>query len=613
MPFESTKQQRKCYALKAKGQAGSWDCTEWSGETDFAQLPKHKEKQKMGSMKAEAPGIAASLNIDPAQIQQAASDWWSKLPAWQQASLIGGGAGMGSHLLRKSFDDEDSASLGSVAGAGLTGAGAGAGLAALAPETVGNILGKVAGQAARAKKEAEKEAGVAKALMSGAGKLTKSFGVGKQLGQATAKNLMRLPRDVANTAGIAGVSSVVPPFALPAVVAGLKETNSPHVRAVGEEGIPAFGRGFGRVAGAIGGGVAGLLSRGRGGGGRARGLKSMILALGGGYAGQHVGEAAGAGTASTIKHMFEPRAKKAAPISAMMGAAKKLAPSVMGPRIPSAPKPGLGAVGAAGAAGGAAGGATGQKPGGLSSILSSPSMGSSMQQMMPRAGSSLPVLAGGVAGNIAGRFMGVPQRTPAPAQQQQPASAPSYGANPHSAPPAPQSPMRGIQGMMQGVQNSPAMQQMMQQSRGSAIPNQSQMKRSSTVTQQLTKQQAVTKMARFIANLAENVPAGTKAASVERNLKTANTLYKLAEAVRKQQDLFKAVNQIYGTKSAAYRHQVVNGLISGLSKQLKKEATLGGMLGVSKHPSASLSSGTPSPVPGGMKTTSPQSKAMPMA
>ena len=33
MPFKSKAQQKKCYALKAQGNAGTWDCDEWSKET----------------------------------------------------------------------------------------------------------------------------------------------------------------------------------------------------------------------------------------------------------------------------------------------------------------------------------------------------------------------------------------------------------------------------------------------------------------------------------------------------------------------------------------------------------------------------------------------------
>jgi len=40
MPFKSKKQQRKCYALKGKGQGKGWDCAEFSAETDFKTLPE---------------------------------------------------------------------------------------------------------------------------------------------------------------------------------------------------------------------------------------------------------------------------------------------------------------------------------------------------------------------------------------------------------------------------------------------------------------------------------------------------------------------------------------------------------------------------------------------
>lgn len=40
MPFLSKRQQRKCYALKAKGKNKSWDCSEFSAHTDFEKLPE---------------------------------------------------------------------------------------------------------------------------------------------------------------------------------------------------------------------------------------------------------------------------------------------------------------------------------------------------------------------------------------------------------------------------------------------------------------------------------------------------------------------------------------------------------------------------------------------
>jgi hypothetical protein len=43
MPFKSTAQVRKCFAMKAKGEAGSWDCEKWAHETpNMKKLPHHK-------------------------------------------------------------------------------------------------------------------------------------------------------------------------------------------------------------------------------------------------------------------------------------------------------------------------------------------------------------------------------------------------------------------------------------------------------------------------------------------------------------------------------------------------------------------------------------------
>jgi hypothetical protein len=33
MPFKSKKQMKKCFALKAKGKAKTWNCEEWAKKT----------------------------------------------------------------------------------------------------------------------------------------------------------------------------------------------------------------------------------------------------------------------------------------------------------------------------------------------------------------------------------------------------------------------------------------------------------------------------------------------------------------------------------------------------------------------------------------------------
>lgn len=40
MPFKSRSQQRLCYARKSRGENGSWDCSEWSEDTNFKKLPE---------------------------------------------------------------------------------------------------------------------------------------------------------------------------------------------------------------------------------------------------------------------------------------------------------------------------------------------------------------------------------------------------------------------------------------------------------------------------------------------------------------------------------------------------------------------------------------------
>lgn len=54
MPFKSKAQQRKCYALKAQGKNGSWDCGEWSKETkDFKKLPEKAPKKAKKAKKVK--------------------------------------------------------------------------------------------------------------------------------------------------------------------------------------------------------------------------------------------------------------------------------------------------------------------------------------------------------------------------------------------------------------------------------------------------------------------------------------------------------------------------------------------------------------------------------
>lgn len=46
MPFKSKKQQGLCYLLQSRGQAGNWNCSKWSKETNFKSLPTYASKKK---------------------------------------------------------------------------------------------------------------------------------------------------------------------------------------------------------------------------------------------------------------------------------------------------------------------------------------------------------------------------------------------------------------------------------------------------------------------------------------------------------------------------------------------------------------------------------------
>ena len=73
MPFKSDAQRKLCYVLKGKGQAGSWDCAEWSEATGDKKLPEHVEDQT----EKKALGITNKLkggvgdNKNPADLDKA--------------------------------------------------------------------------------------------------------------------------------------------------------------------------------------------------------------------------------------------------------------------------------------------------------------------------------------------------------------------------------------------------------------------------------------------------------------------------------------------------------------------------------------------------------------
>lgn len=74
MPFKSDSQRKLCYLLKGKGEAGSWDCDEWSTATGKQKLPEHVEDQteKKASGLSDVKALCA-LWAAPSPIKEAAS------------------------------------------------------------------------------------------------------------------------------------------------------------------------------------------------------------------------------------------------------------------------------------------------------------------------------------------------------------------------------------------------------------------------------------------------------------------------------------------------------------------------------------------------------------
>lgn len=74
MPFKSDSQRKLCYLLKGKGEAGSWDCDEWSTATGKKKLPEHVEDQteKKASSLSDVKALCA-LWAAPSPIKEAAA------------------------------------------------------------------------------------------------------------------------------------------------------------------------------------------------------------------------------------------------------------------------------------------------------------------------------------------------------------------------------------------------------------------------------------------------------------------------------------------------------------------------------------------------------------
>lgn len=73
MPFKSESQRRLCYLLKSKGQAGSWDCDEWSTSTGKQELPEHIKDQTEKTSGLSAVKALCALWSNSSPLKEAAT------------------------------------------------------------------------------------------------------------------------------------------------------------------------------------------------------------------------------------------------------------------------------------------------------------------------------------------------------------------------------------------------------------------------------------------------------------------------------------------------------------------------------------------------------------
>lgn len=62
MPFKNKAQAAACYAQKARGENGSWDCDEWSEHTNFKKIPKKAGDVIRKAANAMLPAMARSMS-----------------------------------------------------------------------------------------------------------------------------------------------------------------------------------------------------------------------------------------------------------------------------------------------------------------------------------------------------------------------------------------------------------------------------------------------------------------------------------------------------------------------------------------------------------------------
>ena len=119
MPFKSKAQSRACYAKKSRGQAGSWDCSEWSKKTNYKKLPEKAAQNGAQPGGGQPRSLAAQLAMMAAVPAATGSINAMLAPSGSRLEGFGRGAAYGATV-------PFGAQLGALAGGGLGGLAGGA-------------------------------------------------------------------------------------------------------------------------------------------------------------------------------------------------------------------------------------------------------------------------------------------------------------------------------------------------------------------------------------------------------------------------------------------------------------------------------------------------------
>lgn len=98
MPFKSKAQSRACYAKKSRGQAGGWDCSEWSKKTDYKKLPEKTALDDNAKQLLSALAAKSVLPMAFGTVNSLTSPEGTRLEGFGRGALYGAAIDAGTRI-----------------------------------------------------------------------------------------------------------------------------------------------------------------------------------------------------------------------------------------------------------------------------------------------------------------------------------------------------------------------------------------------------------------------------------------------------------------------------------------------------------------------------------